>query len=114
MRELEVKVRGEKKKLPIKFTFNAQSEFCDIQGISLHELDDRVGGEKMKLSDIRLLAWVGLKYGHRASVYNSEPFGLTVDDVGDMFDENQGLITDVFKIFVDAQPKGESEGNVSR
>lgn len=114
-KEISVKIDGKAQKLPVHFGFNTQADFCDEFEIPIEDFDSRVGGAKMRLGDIRALAYHAFKNGHRVSVYKDTPFTLTHEKIGNMFDENPGLITDLFKLLVDAQPKTEAidedEGN---
>lgn len=112
IKEVSIKRNGKSEKWPVHFGFNMQADFCDDIGIPIQEFDNRVGGEKMTLADIRALTWHALLAGHKRSAYKDAPFALTKSDVGDLFDENPTLITDVFTLLVDAQPKadGKAEG----
>lgn len=111
MRLLELKVKrgGKVEKLPIHFGFNTQADFCEYRDIPIHEWDDRVGGEKMRLADISALAYFALKRGHERSALKGVAFDLTMDDIGFIFDENPDAITDVFRMLVDSQPKAKGE-----
>jgi hypothetical protein len=114
LKELTIKVGKTTKKLPIFFGFNTQADFCDDLGIAIEDYDNRVGGSEMRLGDIRALAWHAFKNGHRRHALSKDAFTLTKEQVGDMFDDNPTLITDIFNAIVEAQPKGgEDSGNVT-
>jgi hypothetical protein len=117
LKEITVKIDGKKKNLPVHFGFNTQADFCDELEIGIEDFDSRVGGSKMRLGDIRALAFYAFRNGHNYSVYKDTTFDLTHEKIGMMFDENPGLITELFKLLVDAQPKTESTtedgGNVT-
>jgi hypothetical protein len=118
MRIKEIKVRhnGKNQNLPFHFGFNTQADFCEDMGITITDFDKRVGGEEMRMADIRALAWHAMHNGHKRSMYKDSRFAISKEDVGDMFDETPNLITEVFKALVDAQPaadpkEGDAEGN---
>lgn len=119
LKELTVKIPKNNKlvttKLPIFFGFNTQADFCDDLGIAIEEYDKRVGGSEMRLGDIRALAWHAFRNGHRRSTLETGPFTITKEQIGDMFDDNPTLITDIFQAVIDAQPKsgGDESGNVT-
>lgn len=101
---LVAKLRGKKHELPIHFGFNTQADFCEELKVPIEEYDSRVAGPEMRLNDIRILTWHALRNGHRRSAYKDTPFDITREDIGDMIDDNPGLITEVFKLLVNAQP----------
>jgi hypothetical protein len=109
LKEITVIHKGVKQALPFHFGFNTQADFCEELGLPIQDFDKRVGGEEMRLGDIRVLAWYAMRNGHRKSVYKDAPFTITQDEVGDMFDASPGLITDIFAAIVDAQPQPSTE-----
>lgn len=112
VKEIRAKRNGKSEAFPVHFGFNTQADFCEDLKIPIEEFDRRVGGADMRLADIRALAWHAFRNGHRMSVYKDTPFVLTVEGVGDLFDENPGLITELFKALADAQPNNtEGEGD---
>lgn len=118
LQELKVKRGGKKESLPIHFGFNTQADFCEYRNIPIHDWDSRVGGDQMRLADIAALAFFALKRGHERSPLKEMAFDLTLDSVGEIFDENPEAITEVFKMLVNSQPKAKeneeasTEGNV--
>lgn len=117
LQELKVKIGGKVQNLPIHFGFNTQADFCEDRGIPIQDWDERVGGEKMRLADIAALTYFALKRGHYRSLLRDTAFDLTMDDIGNIFDENPDAITNVFKMLIDSQPKAkegaetDDEGN---
>lgn len=117
LKELKVKRNGKRENLPIHFGFNTQADFCEHRGISIQDWDSRVGGDQMRLADISALTFFALKRGHERSPLKDIPFDITLDDIGNIFDENPDAITNVFSMLVDSQPKAKEdadpeEGNV--
>ena len=56
LKEITVIHKGVKQALPFHFGFNTQADFCEELGLPIQDFDKRVGGEEMRLGDIRVLA----------------------------------------------------------
>ncbi len=70
-----------KKKLPIKFGFNALRKYSSKTKTSLQDLDKL--GTDMTLDDALTLIYCGVEDGYRAAKQECE---LTVDDLADLID----------------------------
>ena len=102
VKELNVTLGGKKHKLPIYFGQFALAEFCEQRGITIDQIDERLGGPQATLMDNIVLTWAGLKHGHRRT---NQPFKYTLEQVGDMFDETLSLHKDVAVVFLESLPK---------
>lgn len=71
------------KKRPVKFGFNALSEFGELTGRKMDELN-RLNPSTFSLKDILLLCWCALKHGARLE---NQPFDASMEEVGDWFDD---------------------------
>ena len=70
-----------KKKLPIKFGFNALRKYSSKTKTSLQDLDKL--GTDMTLDDALTLIYCGVEDGYRAAKQECE---LTIDDLADLID----------------------------
>ena len=83
---------------PIRFGFNALSDFCTLTGMKIGDLDKI--GSGMDFSHIRALVFCGLKAGARRA---GEKFTATLEDVGDWMDDNPESLVACFDEFVASQ-----------
>ena len=79
---------------PVKYGFNALRLFCNASGIELQELEKL--GESITFDYAINLVWAGLKDGARVEKQN---FDLTVEDVGDLLDQDPSLINQCVELF---------------
>jgi hypothetical protein len=93
------------KELPFSFGMAALSNFLDSEGMTLQDL----GGlqENLTLNRIMQIIHHGFRDGHRREKL---PYTLTIDDVGDLLDDNPGLINECLDIFAKSMPNF-AEGN---
>jgi len=98
----EVETRGVK--YPIRFGFNATADFSEMSGLTIADLQKL--GENITPSAVRSLAYVGLKHGARI---NGEKFQLTIEDIGDMMDEDPSFLENVLKCFSNDLPQNNGE-----
>lgn len=92
------------KELPFSFGMAALSRFMDSQGIDLAGLGEMTQG--MTLTGAMSLVWHGFADGHRRA---NLPFSLTLDDIGDMMDEDDKLLERCMKVFLASMPKYANE-----
>jgi hypothetical protein len=82
---------------PVKFGFNTYAEFERLSGKSLINIS---AGENLTVEQLLLLVYCGLREGARKV---GEPFDFVREDVGDWFDENPNVLTDITAFFVESQ-----------
>ena len=93
----EVVIGG--KKRPVKFGTNQTILFNQHRGITLKEYagifkKDRLKNMEFDGSEIRDLAWSGLKGG---ALYENQEFDFTPEDVGNWIDDaKQGIVAEIF------------------
>ena len=82
---------------PINFGYAALMDFTDQKGITLSGLATL--SDSLAVSDIVLLAHVGLKHGARVA---KTEFNLDLFDVADLFDTDSSLMERIMKEFSDS------------
>lgn len=88
---------------PVRYNQNALEEFEELTGLSVLE-----GMNIKKISDIKKLAFCGLKHGYLESVdYKEEKPPFTLTDVGRWFDM-VNMRSVVFGVFHNDTSTGES------
>lgn len=100
----EVTING--KQEPVKFGFSALANFCKLANIPLSKMDRL--GEDMTLETAFILIYCGLKDGARVT---KKDFTLTVDDIGDLLDDNPELLNDVMSAFSNSQAVPSAKQN---
>ena len=102
----EIKIGG--KMRPVKFGWNAYAIFSDISGISV---DNLVNFSDIKINDVIVLIYAGLKEGAR---YKKQEFPFTVEDIGDWMDEDISFIEEFMKAFIESQPNSEKTQKIPK
>jgi len=102
MNTQQIKV-GEKL-YPVKYGFNALRIFCKESGIELQDIEKIA--QSMSLDHAINLVWAGLKDGARVEKIE---FDLTIEDVADMMDEDNTVITQCMELFIASFVKPNSE-----
>jgi|TARA_R100001594_G_scaffold27813_1_gene52792 hypothetical protein len=105
------------KKFPIFFGFNGLRKYCRNTGTSLNKL--MTLGQDITLDEALNLVLVGIDEGCRKS---GEKFTLTIDDLGDMLDNDMEGLSRALEIFGEqmgqnvkqASDKGKKGGNVPK
>jgi len=92
-----------KKKLPIKFGFNALRKYSSKTKTSLQDLDKL--GTDMTLDDALNLIFCGIEDGYRAAKQECE---LTIDDLADLIDSDYDSIAKAMEILAE-QMGGDTE-----
>jgi hypothetical protein len=95
------------KSYPVKFGFNALRHFTDLTGMTLNEISNIAND--LNLSHAIILIYVGLKDGARVT---QEKFELSIDDIGDMLDDDNTIIEKMMSIF-SKQMSGKSKKKVT-
>jgi hypothetical protein len=85
-----------KKKLPIKFGFNALRKFSSKTNTSLQDLDKL--GTDMTLDDALTLIFCGIEDGYRSS---KQECSLSIDDLADLIDGDFDSIGKAMEILAD-------------
>lgn len=98
------KVKVGDKLYPVKYGFNALRVFCNASGIELQDIEKIA--TSMSLDHAINLVWAGLKDGARVE---KQEFDLTIEDVADMMDEDNTLITQCMELFISSFVKPNSE-----
>jgi len=93
--------------LPFSFGMAALAKFCRAHGMTLQDLG-RIG-EGMEPDVLLSLLWHGFADGHRLE---GKDLALTVDDIGDLIDENPGLLEKCMEVFAGSMPQTDVPGNV--
>lgn len=86
---------------PLQFTINALIEFEELTGLDINDLDDRMKISRIK--NIRALAYVAFKHGHKLEAKGDPDF--TLEDVGNWL--NKGTISKITDAFIDDTSTGE-------
>ena len=89
---------------PVKYGFNALRIFCNESGIEVQEIENI--SQSMSLDHAINLVWAGLKDGARVEKID---FNLSVEDIADMMDEENTLITQCMELFIASFVKPNSE-----
>lgn len=92
-----------KKKLPIKFGFNALRKYSSKTKTSLQDLDKL--GTDMTLDDALTLIYCGVEDGYRAAKQECE---LSIDDLADLIDGDYDSIAKAMEILAE-QMGGNNE-----
>jgi hypothetical protein len=92
--------------LPFSFGMAALAKFCRAHGMTLQDLG-RIG-EGMEPDVLLSLVWHGFADGHRLE---GKGFALTTDDIGDLIDENTGLLEKCMQVFAGSMPQADDAGN---
>lgn len=98
------KVKVGEQLYPVKYGFNALRVFCNASGIELQDIEKIA--TSMSLDHAINLVWAGLKDGARVE---KQEFDLTIEDVADMMDEDNTLITQCMELFISSFVKPNSE-----
>lgn len=98
------KVKVGDKLYPVKYGFNALRVFCNASGIELQDIEKIA--TSMSLDHAINLVWAGLKDGARVE---KQEFDLTIEDIADMMDEDNTLITQCMELFISSFVKPNSE-----
>ena len=103
-------VQIDKKNYPVRFGMAAMMTFTKITNKGMNEMSTM--GENMNFEDGIALCYAGLKQGARKS---GQPFKLALEDVADLFDEDQEAMIKIMEVFSQAYTVEETEesGNVS-
>ena len=90
------------KSRPVKFGFAALRAFGDATNTSLNDLS--AISEDITMTQAIGLCWAGLKDGARSV---GEDFKLSLDDVGDLLDDDPDALAAIMGVFAEmqAQPK---------
>ena len=103
-------VETKKGKLPVRYGMNALAHFGDLTGKSMNEVMKSMGDlGKMPISELLAFVFAGFVDGAR---WNKEECKVeSVQEVGDMIDEDAELVNKMFKAFNgDSEPvEGESK-----
>ena len=99
------KVKIANKEFPVKFSFQALDELCELRQCSLAGLDELSDPNKIKPVDILYLAYTGLKEGARRE---GKDFDLTLDQVDDLISSDMAAIGRIMDVYAhqNAQPPG--------
>lgn len=97
------KVKIANKEFPVKFSFQALNELCELRQCSLAELDELADPDKVKPIDILFLAFAGLKEGARRE---GKELKLTMDQVDDLLSSDMAAIGRIMDVYANqnAQP----------
>ena len=95
-------VKTNDKSFPVRFGFNALSDFCELTGLSIQDIQNL--GENVSPSAVRSLLYCGLKHGARVA---KEDFELKLEDVGDLMDDDAKFTENILKYFEQSQPPAE-------
>lgn len=91
---------------PVSFGMNALAKFTRNAGLSLKELGNL--DEHLDLENTLVLVWCGLSDGFRKARKDGAvtgQFNLTVEDVGDLLDEDGEALTNIMDVFNHAMPE---------
>ena len=87
---------------PVKYGMAALSEFLDSEGLSLSDMENI--GKNMSLTRALKLVYFGLKHGARKA---GKDFAFTLDDIGDMCDDDPELLQKCMTVFSESMPQSE-------
>jgi len=100
-------VETKKGKLPVRYGMNAIAVFADLTGKSMNQAFEALHKPFFDLppSEILAIIYAGFVGGAK---YEGEDCNISgVDEVGDMIDEDEGLITRMFEVFNDKEEQQE-------
>tara|TARA_R110000787_G_scaffold87489_3_gene186378 strand:+ start:3747 stop:4091 length:345 start_codon:yes stop_codon:yes gene_type:complete len=100
-------VKMDGKSYPVKFGFNALRHFSRMTGTSINDME-RIG-QDMTFDTALSLIFCGLKDGARAS---KEDFILTMDDLGDILDNDMSGIEKCMELFASQMGKSQKKKEV--
>jgi|TARA_R100001594_G_scaffold47862_1_gene80773 hypothetical protein len=95
------------KNYPIFFGFNGLRKYCGMTGTSLNKL--MTLGQDMTLDQALKLVLIGIEEGCRKS---GQEMQLTIDELGDMLDNDMGGLTRALEIF--GKQMGHNMGNAKK
>ena len=101
-------VETKKGKLPVKYGMNALALFGDLTGKSMNVVMESLGkfGD-LKISELLAFVYVGFVDGARWK--EEECKVKSVEEIGDMIDEDAELINKMFEVFNGDPVEGEEE-----
>ena len=103
-------VETKKGKLPVRYGMNALAHFGDLTGKTMNVVMSTMGelGD-MKLSELLAFIYAGFVDGARFAKVECKV--ESIEEVGDMMDEDPNLATKMFEAFGgdSEEPKGESK-----
>jgi len=85
---------------PVKYGMAALSEFLDSEGLALSDMENL--GKNMSLTTALKLVYFGLKHGARKA---GKDFALSLEDIGDMCDDDPDLLEKCMKVFSESMPQ---------
>lgn len=88
------------KEYPLSFGYNALSMYENLTGKSFMQM-----GQNLNIEELLAVCYVGLKDGARKS---KSEFDLTIQDVGDLLDENESAFEDIMSAFKSQQTKEDT------
>jgi hypothetical protein len=91
--------------LPFSFGMAALSNFLEEEGMTLTDLGALQ--ENLTLARIMRILHHGFRDGHRRE---GLPYQLKIDDIGDLMDDNPGLMNKCLEVFATSMP-ALTEGN---
>lgn len=112
-------IKSNGKQYPVKFGLNASFALCEMYGLNSPDeiqamfnadLQKRLDEGKQTIEDIKLfiaLAYVGLQEGHRKERLD---FDLETEDVVDMIESDNTVLSQVMEVYISSQPKPEGVG----
>lgn len=80
----------------VRFGMNALRIYTKKTNTPLNKL--HLIGDEMLLDDAIVLAWCGLKDGHRKA---GEEFNMNIDDVADLMDDDADALEKIMNVFAD-------------
>ena len=98
----EIEFGGEKR--PVKYGWNALAIFGELSGTGLNDLDKFE--KDMNFSDVLHLIYAGLKEGARSA---DKKFLLTMDEIGDILDNDVDKIQEFMDVFTSQMPKSKNQ-----
>lgn len=90
---------------PVKFGMAALSEFLDLEGLSLSQMEEI--GQNLTLTRAIRLVHIGMKHGARVA---KQEFSQSYEDTCDLLDTDQELMGKVMEVFQNQMPQPE-KGN---
>lgn len=102
-------VETKRGKMPVRWGMNALARFGDLTGKTMNEVMKSMGSlGKMKISELLAFVYVGFADGARFA--GEECLVKSVDDVGDMIDEDSDLVNKMFDAFNGDSEVSKGEG----
>jgi hypothetical protein len=95
---------------PVKFGFNALSEFSELTGRSIQQLNV-IDTKDISMKDMLLLCWCALKQGARKE---GQEFTATVEDVGDWLDDNPESLVSIVTEYHKARSGDPDRGDLKK